>query len=265
MVIWLRLKGDKLLDKWLNIFLELQIKYFDKLQKTSVDGKTKIILIFNIIMMSTNSLATLVIMVPSLLDRDWLSLILDYLDGYCYALEHYIMLHHILLLSYINHCLSLLNNKLRYGPVKRSLVNNYFQLVKLLQEINDIYGPMIFNMFLGILLTSSIYADSILIYIKNGEYKLNLFEYFVQVSALLLMWINLYLYFLICDRVNETSRETTIIILEYSTRSNDNQEVELLFLEHLVLRLKINICGMFDLDLSSFFAFVAAIFLQLYY
>ncbi|KNC33666.1 hypothetical protein FF38_08777 [Lucilia cuprina] len=61
----------------------------------------------------------------------------------------------------------------------------------------------------------------------------------------------MYLYYVMCDRLCETMKETDNIILEYSTRSQNN-EVERFILGRLMLRPKINICGMFVVDLNSF-------------
>ncbi|XP_037824402.1 uncharacterized protein LOC119612643 [Lucilia sericata] len=260
MIILLRFKGDQILEKCLKMFLSLQRQYFDGILYEANGGNTKIIMIINIIIMTANSLITLIKIVPILLEEAWVYAVIVFWDGYLYALQHYAMLHHGLILSYINYCFSQLNEKLQYGKVEPPLANVYFRLSKVLQELNALYGSTIFSMLLSILLTNSISTYGILINIKNGENFLE-YEYLLPASVLIFMSIDLYLYFLICDRVNETARETQRVILEYTIRNN-NQEVELLFLGRLVLGSNINICRMFDIDLNSFFVLVGGIVLN---
>ncbi|XP_037811496.1 uncharacterized protein LOC119603525 [Lucilia sericata] len=61
-----------------------------------------------------------------------------------------------------------------------------------------------------------------------------------------------------CERLCETMKETDNIILEYSTK-NESNEVERFILGRLMLRPKINICGMFMVDLNSFLLVLAEI------
>ncbi|KNC23437.1 hypothetical protein FF38_13323 [Lucilia cuprina] len=260
MIILLRYKGDKILEKFLKIFLSLKREYFDQILYQAYEENTKIIMIVNITIMTANSLVTIIKIVPILQEGAWMYAVIVFWHGYLYALQHYAMLHHGLILSYINHCLFQLNNQLRYEEVKPPLANVYFRLSKVLQEVNRLYGPTIFSMLLSILLTNSISTYTIIIYIKNGENFLE-YEHLMQVSVLLLISIDLYLYFLICDRINETAGETQRVILEYNIR-NYNEEVELLYLGRLVMRLNINICRMFDIDLSSLFALIGGIVLN---
>ncbi|XP_065367019.1 putative gustatory receptor 22b [Calliphora vicina] len=259
-VIMLRIKGDKALKKWLKILLVLQTEYFDKLPDTSVDKNIKNVLTLNIILVSANILGTTISLVPALIKGDFWSLMDVYLQSYLMDMQHYIMLHHGFILCYLNNLFSKLNNQLHSKRVEPCLASIYFQLTMLLQQVNVIYGPAIFTILLCLLLTISIFGYGIIIFMNLINYEIFIYQYLLTCSAMILLCIDMYLYFLICDRVYETSRETQRILLEFST-GQKNQEVESVCLGRLLLRHNINICGMFNVDLSSLFAMIAQIIL----
>ncbi|KAI8118385.1 hypothetical protein FF38_05227 [Lucilia cuprina] len=222
-VTLMRIKGDRDLKKWLEIIQVLHTKYIDKLQDISADKNVINILILNIIIMMANSLANLV-NIGLVCQIDWYFVMQSIFEGYLYTMQHYMIFHHGLLLSYINHCFTKLNNQLQHEEVKQPFANVYYQLSTVMQEVNVTYGPVIFIMLMGVLLLNIIFVSMIM----EATKSIPVIEFFVECLYLFtvptLSCLNTYLYFLICDRIYETTEETKRIILEFVTRA-ENQEV----------------------------------------
>ncbi|KAI8117500.1 hypothetical protein CVS40_10679 [Lucilia cuprina] len=226
LIIYLRIKGDQILEKWLKIMLLLQTNYFDKLLHFGANERnTKMLLIFKIIILIANTLVSLLTIIKPLEYRAWMYFSYVILASYVYGMQQYIMLHHGLILSYLNYCFSKLNNQLQYGRVKKPFAKVYFQLLTLVQEVNKFYGPIIFVMLLYVLLMNSTSIYYVFIYLKDDIYKTVLFEFILIQSAFTFLCLDVYLYFLICERLCDTHKETKRIILEYSTTRKENLEV----------------------------------------
>ncbi|KNC33685.1 hypothetical protein FF38_08765 [Lucilia cuprina] len=69
-------------------------------------------------------------------------------------------------------------------------------------------------------------------------------------------FINSYLYVLICDRVSQTTKETTNILMEDCTTQQNREQIEYLCLVRSVLPLNIEICGIIDIDFKYFFGII---------
>ncbi|KNC29760.1 hypothetical protein FF38_05228 [Lucilia cuprina] len=201
-------------------------EYFDKQQQQqhiSADKNTVTIVKLNILIMLTNSLAN-IINIGTAWQTDWFYVFQCTFEGYLYAMQHYMILHHGLILSYIEYCVSKLNNQLQHGTVKRPFAKVYFQLARVLQDVNVVYGPAIVSMLLGILLINAAFVYEIIIDINFLEYDAIVIEFSFLFVIPTLSCFNTYLYFLICHRTYETMKETQRIILDYVTR-RENQEV----------------------------------------
>ncbi|KAI8123710.1 hypothetical protein CVS40_5552 [Lucilia cuprina] len=260
--IALRIKGDKLLKKWLQILLKLDTNYLDKSQFIAADRNCKIFLTLNYIIMTIDYLLSLLNMIPLLWKGELWGFLDTFLQYYLNAMQHYIMFHHGFILFYINNCFLKLNYQLQCEQIEPPLASIYFQLSILLQRVNLAYGPAIFIILLTLLLTKSLTGYTIIILFKlliNEEFT---FEYILLFNYSVSLVINMCLYFLICHRLYETSKETQRILLKYCT-IEENQEVESICLGRLILQLNINICGMLDMDLDTLFVIIIKIFLYI--
>ncbi|KAI8123748.1 hypothetical protein CVS40_5553 [Lucilia cuprina] len=149
-ILW-RIKGDKALKEWLQLLMSLETNYFDK-WNTKVDKKLKIYLTLHYIVMTVDSILSLYTVFPILLEKDIQFFLCVYIQNYFFDMEHYIMLHHCLLLILINDKFSCLNYQLQYGEDKSFIVSIYIKLLKLRQEINSLYGPAILTIFSSLIL-----------------------------------------------------------------------------------------------------------------
>lgn len=223
-VVLLRLKGDKALKDWLEIILRLQKTYFERLDRLAPDRRIKSALIINVCIVTSTSLIFLLNAICTLVKGEWLNTIDIYLQNYLIAMQHYIMLHHGLILSYITYCFQQLNFQLSNGRVEPPFAHIYYQLSKLLQQVNDIYGPAIFCILFGLLVTNALISYGLIMYLNIESFKLFIVEYLLTLSAFVFLCVDMYLYFLICNRVFETTEEMKEIILDYS-EITPNQEV----------------------------------------
>ncbi|KAM7342565.1 gustatory receptor 10b [Cochliomyia hominivorax] len=257
-IILLRIKEERFVGKWFGICEHLQRTYFDKIAHRSADGTVNIALIINIFNIMAHCLCLILNLITLLLrNSSWLLIITNCSENYFIAMEHYTMLHHALILSYINHSFKMLNNQLLYEEVEKSFLKTYVTFSSLLQQVNNANGPLIFLVLVSLLLAESMYAYSIILFqLFIGHNDL---ESFIELCTFIIFSINIYLYFLICDRLQNTTKETGQILMELCGRDNDHQEVEFLVLRRLTVKLNVNICGLFTIDLGALFILISEV------
>lgn len=192
------------------------------------------------------------------------------------ALEHNIIFHHCLILSYIINLYAKLNNQLEREEVSHKLSDIYLKLSLLLQNVNKTIGPLVFGVLLSELMAIAFYIRTLYLLINKMQIYI---ERGLEINTLILcVSFNIFLYFWMCDRFNSTIYQTGEIIKEYITK-NQNLEVCMLYFllvklqytyilylqvdaicqTNLILSTNINIFGLFSIDLSSIFVLVSEI------
>ncbi|KNC33658.1 hypothetical protein FF38_08780 [Lucilia cuprina] len=176
-------------------------------------------------------------------------------------MEHYILLHHAALISYINKCFYLLNRQLENGtnlPTNISAI--YFQLIKLLQHLNSFISPLAFCMQIHFLITISIAAVSTVKVILSTNSKEDIFQLSLAGNFYILLIIHMFAYYTICNQVICTTAKTKDVLQLYQGKSN-HKEIDNICLSHSITQISANIFGFFKIDLSFLFQIVSQIFL----
>ncbi|KAI8116209.1 hypothetical protein CVS40_11676 [Lucilia cuprina] len=154
----------------------------------------------------------------------------------------------------------LFRKMLQNKQLKRPFTNIYFQLSMLHQQINSLYGPAIFVILVSLLLNYSLTIYSIISLSIHSDIGIFSFQSIFEIRYCISLFVDMFLYFLICDRMNQTSKETSTILMEYYTRKQ-NQEIDCLCLGRSVLQLNINICDIIDIDFKSLLSMLSSIFM----
>ncbi|KAM7343847.1 uncharacterized protein ACRADG_010757 [Cochliomyia hominivorax] len=250
-LMWFRFKEENALEKLYKIILPLQLTYFDKIPFKTDSTAVEIVLSFKILILVGHSCSSLLNIVRLSIYFEWRKMFEESLKNYFIIMLFYVLLHHVLILHYINYCFSKLNAQLKYDQVLVPFANIYLQLSVILEEINNINGPTIFIVLFAVILSITFYIYEVfdlmynIFFIRNHDVLIH-FVVFIWLS------IDMFLYYLFCDLVHGTTKNTREIILEYCIRKQ-NLEVETINLGLLILENNVNICDLFKVNLSSFF------------
>lgn len=218
----LRIKEENTINKWLEIFSLQQTRYFDKIINISIDKNPLLISMFTFIMIIVYNFYTIYVSLPDLVDGEWSALLQSSVPNIYIILEHHVLLQHGLILCYINYCFSQLNNQLQYGRVHAQFLRIHLYVSLLLEQMNKIYGPIIFCILFSQIVTIGLIIHGF-IELALDKFLLirdNLFE-LTSVSCLS---INIILYFLICERLHKTTTYTGQILMEFIVNKT-NEEV----------------------------------------
>ncbi|KAI8124008.1 hypothetical protein CVS40_5546 [Lucilia cuprina] len=257
MILMWRFKGDKELKKCLESLAALQIEYFDKLPDIIVDKKMKKILAFNMFILFANVCTNLYWAIHDFyeINRNYVILM-----TFVEATIQNIVFHHSITLYYINQCFINLNNELQKGRVDLIFGRMYVRISLILEKVNATFGPYIFCAILCSLLSNALFFNAIILILIKIPRALLMKIPFLTMT--LCLCINIYLYYFICEQLCQTMKETDRAIMEHND-DYQNYEIERFTFVRLTLRRKINICGMFHLDLNSLFQLVVEIFLAI--
>lgn len=218
-LIVLRIKEEKAFKE---LYLS-HINYINEIPNMATDKIAERIIIFYILIFFTHGIYILYRFFLLTISGKWIKWIEYDTMKLFIAIQNNIMFQHCLILSYINNLYSKLNVQLENGDnVQGTFSHIYVQLSLLVEHVNAINGPMIFVIFLFQIIYL---ATSIRIIYHEGLLMDN--DMFLDPSILgftFLISINLFLYFLICDRFYSTTCKTGDILKEYNIK-NHNSEV----------------------------------------
>lgn len=216
-----RLKEEKIFKE---IYLS-QINYIEQClcnTTTRNDKTTERIQFLYISILFIHGFFTIYRIISEVINGEWQHLIIEVSFNIFLALEHNIMFHHCLILSYIINLYAKLNNQLEREEVSHTLSDIYLKLSFLLQNVNTTIGPLIFGVLLSELLTIAFYIRTLYLLINMMQIYI---ERGLEITILLLcVSFNIFLYFWMCDRFNSTIYKTGEIIKEYIAK-NQNFEV----------------------------------------
>lgn len=224
-----RFKQDKKFEEYQKILRPLHIEYFDKLTYIPINETSKVLIIINILSLGTQTFCVILILVPHLF-KDQLFNIMDIcLQHYLLAMQQYILLQHAFILSYFNYCYSKLNTKLQYFLIQETYAQIYIKISLILQKINNHNEVLIFLVLISLFLKISLYLYGTILfaYEIHSNFSKYSYDFILELNIFIFLCINIFLYFLICERLCETTKESRRILMDYNVQSC-NQEVGLL-------------------------------------
>lgn len=209
-LIFLRIREEKALKKCLKI---LHSEYF-------ISFEMLIKLLIMILIIFCNDFYAIYVAYPSVAKRRFWTLfehIAKYIET---TLRHFILFHHSFILCYINHGIKKLNNQLKTLEVQESLADIYIKLTLILQQINTIFTPTILGVMLYLILEIALSLfETIAVFIEDGIY----FQYILEYSAEYIFLSDIILYFVICDNIYKTGKETEEILRAYNLKQNSKE------------------------------------------
>lgn len=221
-ISYLRLEEEKTFKKWHQELLSYEKSFFSKVPNISADRTLEGFKVLNIFIILIHGLYSTYIIIRCVSYKQWFLLMDEFSILFLSAMENYIMFHHILILCYINNCFIQLNNQLKHEDIQESFGHIFYRLSLLLQQANHLKGPIICFVLFSQLVKISLNGLLILQFI--------LFEQLYAKLDILIdnivLTLNIFLYFIICDRVHRTTRETNRLLMEYTTKIS-NREVKL--------------------------------------
>lgn len=214
-----RIKEDGYPVKLKQTFLHLQRTYLANLSYTSCDRTAETCLIFGILMVFINKFYFTYKAIKDMIEGNWIQFGIGYINHLLVTMPYYILLQHGFKLFYINYTFSKISNQLEYMEVREPIAKVYITISLVLKQMNLAYSPLIF-FALFYILVSNVFIIFYIYSMYDTMYELDL----IVLSIQLLLLINIFLYYLICERVYQTANDTNRIIMEYSAKAA-NQEV----------------------------------------
>lgn len=205
--IILILKGVQFLKKLEKMFHIQQSTYFKTLANISTNRKTERIVFLKMLLILCWNIYITGQCIRYIFEDDWMYACDIYFQHLLSCLPHYIMWHHVFTLCYIDKLFSKLNNQLECYQVQEHFVDTHKQLSLLMQESNDMYGPILISALAYLLVSHSIHACVTLRYIIIPWEYTYLYEFIVE----------------LLQYIQATRRDTRRIIKKYISRNEDPQ------------------------------------------
>ncbi|XP_073847162.1 putative gustatory receptor 22a [Musca autumnalis] len=255
-----RIQRDKKLSRWLEAIMDIQCSYFDRLRDLPKNtGHRKWLYLSGAVAFVHIGSVAVDIYKLAFINQFLKAIELYPLLGMI-AFQHLFMLQHAILLCYLRECLSQINYQLlaNYQDPKMSLI--YSQLRSKLLQLNEIYGPTVLCILLCLIISNSIVGFVVLMRILLSGPKLHNYDYLFGDSFYLCILVHMYFYFMICEWVMATMKESQAILYKYNTtqlRKEEEQELEKLTLSCCLTGRDINILGMVPINLATLFSIIA--------
>lgn len=219
-LIEMRVKEENFFKKWHELLATLQSEYFDKVSCITTDKMTERFQIFNILLIFVHFGYGVYRVIYHLYYGGVLPIVEESAFIYFTALDNYILFHHSLILSLIAKWFAKLNYKLRNEDIEENSVKSYLILYRLLENLNIIYGKIVF-----IVLSTQLVEISVDVFSIFQFWILLHFHNTVAIWAFAqhtTFGIHIFLYYLICERVNRTENETGGILMEYIAKKENS-------------------------------------------
>lgn len=216
-LVLLRIKEERKYKKLFETFVPLQRTYFGKLLHLTNDKTTEFYLILQILLIIIIMSDRWKLIIVEIWNGRWKQSLNLFNSTSYKILPHYVLWHHAIILSYINDILLNLNNQLKLQKLEEPFTKIYVNTCLILQQLNNLYSPVIFCALLYILMTQSMYIFGVFPILYTSSDVRNLAFIIIHFVE----YANVIVYFLICKRISETISETGEIIMEY----NQNLEV----------------------------------------
>ncbi|KAM7343846.1 uncharacterized protein ACRADG_010756 [Cochliomyia hominivorax] len=252
----MRIKRDKLMFKWYEKLLLIQVSYFDRFHHLPADMSYIKWLLFNMLIMLTHGISLFI----NLWEMYIHNKLYNFFDLFILCgvinLQHFVMWHHEVLLCYLHENFSKLNYQLEHQQFDPKLSLIYFQLTQLFAELNIIYSPVIIWLQLCLIVTNAIVGYISTLYFTSSIVENSTYDFLLGGKLYLLLCVHMFLYFMLGDRAVQTTRKTSFI-LKFSNIRENYSEIELISLNLLLSKVRVSIRGMFNINLSSLFSIIA--------
>lgn len=214
-----RIQEEKLYSEWLRTYLPLQRKYFEYRPYVANKNMKKYLILQICMILPYSIYKSAIEKYDGKLNFTYFLLL------YCHfsytILPYYVLWHHGVILNYINNIFINLNEELQYQRVQETFTKFYIKTLLLLQQVNAINSAIVLNMLLFLVTIHGYFIFGIYNYLMSLAIFL---EYYMQIVSNLLEYIAIFLYFLICENITGTIRDTGRILMEHNAQ-NQNQEV----------------------------------------
>lgn len=132
---------------------------------------------------------------------------------------HCILWYHGFVLCCINYVLKNLNKQLKNHQVYESFAKIYMKTLLLLQQVNNMYSPIIFVVLIQLLMKHATCVYGLYAFSFQDTY----FNWaLVEIASQFMEYISIYLYYLICEKLSNTIKNLGQIMLGNITwKEND--------------------------------------------
>lgn len=138
------------------------------------------------------------------------------------SLGQYVLWHHALILNYFNTILLNINKQLENDNAQEPFSEIYIKISLVMEQLNSMNSPIVFTVFLYILTKLAANMFGVFGFGLRGVEYYPIIWYCI--GPQLIVIVNIYLYYLICNRVNDTIQDTQRILREYNEKQQ-NKEV----------------------------------------
>ncbi|XP_073811854.1 uncharacterized protein [Musca autumnalis] len=254
-----RVQRDKKLSRWLEAIMDIQCSYFDRLRDLPKNTEHRKWLYLSGAVAFVHIGSVIVDIYRQVFSRQYLKAIELYPLLGMIGVQHLFMLQHAILLCYLRECLSQINHQLlaNYRDPKMSLI--YSQLHYKLLQLNEIYSPTMLCILLCLIISNSMVGYVVLMLILVPGRTSHSYDYLFGDSFYICIIIHMYLYFMICEWVMATMKESQAILYKYNTtqfRKEEEQEIEKVALCCGLNGRAINIFGMVPINIATLFSII---------
>lgn len=207
--------------------LFLQNIYVDKLSQISSDKTIRRSLIVQMFLIFMFSLNIFYDFFNRLNAGDWKDSINYYFLHMTSGMSYCVLWYHGFILNYFNNFLLKFNYQLQYDQLQKSYakVNINITLMQLL--VNNMISPTLLFIIINRSITIAFFFYSLYPNFIDNVLIDNDFEYSILVDTIakLSEFIILFAYFLICDQISKTRKNTGIVLMDYNGKREHNAKV----------------------------------------
>lgn len=217
-LIVVRLKEEMVYKKWYNTYETFLDKY---IFNTTLNKTTEIIQILNILIIFVSGVYYIHKVIDSLLANYTFKNVNANVVDIFTIVEMFIMFHHNFILNYMAKGFAKLNNHLKTAQELTTFPMMYLKLSKLLEQVNILNGPLIFLVLFAQLIDIAIYIRTMFQFLPviNTLPFVNI----LSIPMLFIISTNFILYFVLCDRLYRTTKETGEILKEYNAEQFNSE------------------------------------------
>ncbi|KAM7352906.1 uncharacterized protein ACRADG_005240 [Cochliomyia hominivorax] len=254
--ILLRIREETAFKRLHKMVLKLQTTYFDKLSDLPLMDTIKRVTVINMFLILITNFCSILDPIIIVLRKLWFwQLIASYCYGsYFEVMEQYILFQHSLIICYINNYFRKLNNHLKCMPVGKRHARIYLQLSLILKEVNAINGSIVLIAIVSIVFEFAKYFHYTLSFELHTTWN---YRHYLDIFDVTVCSTGIFLYFLNCENLKNTTKETGLILMEQS-EMEDYKKLETFCFGRLMMELDVKIYGFLTIDLSALFSIVSA-------
>ncbi|XP_019890604.1 uncharacterized protein LOC109611782 [Musca domestica] len=252
-------RRDREIRQWFESILNIQSSYFDRLRDLPKNTGHRKWLYVNGCLTFVHLTTVVVDIQRSVFRRQYQKAIQLYPLLGMLGVQHLFMLQHASLLCYLRECLSQIHYQMlaNYQDPKLSLI--YSQLRQKIMQLNEIYSPSILCILLCLIISNSMVGYAIFMIFLVPRLNIHRYDYLFGDSFYLCVLLHMYLYFMICEWVMTSLKETQSILYEHINSGSEEveEEIKKVSLSCCIYTAEINIFGMVPINLRALFSIIA--------